>query len=610
MRFLRPLFFITTAFIATLIVVTPAYAFPSILETWRNTYPNSTADDISAAGCQLCHANSGGGSPWNAYGWALRGELGSNGGDLDAALGALERLRVDGNLVFANSLDQINNNFQPGWTEGNRNTIYFSDGTAEANQAPPSLPSTTAYDFPSVVGNPIPSNIPVGSNLNTLQIADGFNAPLRAVKAPGINGSLFVVEQTGKIFRVDLASGEKTLFHDVSADLVRLSTRYDERGLLGLAFHPDYQRNGLFYTYQSEPRRASQDALVDFSTLSGNQNPNHRSMLVEYKASIPSCNSTIQKQNNVLIINQPQSNHNGGDLVFDAMGNLYVSLGDGGARDDVGLGHGQFGNGRDSNTVLGTILRIDPLGTSSANGQYSVPTDNPFVANNMGIGEIYAYGFRNPFRMSFDAQTGELYTGDVGQGDLEEIDIVVNGGNYGWNWKEGSFFFYRTVVQTYVSDVAPPNLPSDLVDPIGEYDHDEGISITGGYVYRGSALGDLQGKYIFGDYSGSNFSSGQGRLLYLDPTTSEIAEFQLSPALPGYLTGFGQDANNELYAVTNDRSSPSGINGELVKLIGPGGQSNPPASQGESAECLTPEPSEDICVPISASNGSVAVICL
>jgi len=610
MRFLRPLFFISTLIVVTPIVVAPVNATPSILSAWRITYPNSTADDISAAGCQLCHVNPGGASPWNVYGWDLRTEFRSNGGDLDAALTALERLNVDGNLVGANVLDQINNNFQPGWTEGNTNTIYFSGGATDANQPPPSLPSTTAYDFPSVIGNPIPSNISLGSSLNTLQIAGDFNAPLKAVKAPGIDGSLFVVEQTGKIFRVDLTTGEKTLFHDVTADLVTLSGGYDERGLLGLAFHPDYQNNGLFYTYQSEPRRASQDALVDFTTLTGSQSPNHRSMVVEYRAAIPSCNSAIQKQNNVLIIDQPQFNHNGGDLVFDPMGNMYVSLGDGGARDDAGPGHGLFGNGRDLNTVLGTILRIDPLGTTSSNGRYSVPADNPFVGSNEGIDEIYAYGFRNPFRLSFDAQTGELYTGDVGQGDLEEIDIVVNGGNYGWNWKEGSFFFYRTVVQTYVSDVAPPNLPGNLIDPIGEYDHDEGISITGGYVYRGSALGDLQGKYIFGDYSGSNFSSGQGRLMYLDPVMGNIAEFNLSQALPGYLTGFGQDADNELYAVTNDQFTTSGTNGALVKLVGPSGQSAPPASQGESAECTVPEPNEDFCVPVIATNGSIAVICL
>jgi glucose/arabinose dehydrogenase len=339
---------------------------------------------------------------------------------------------------------------------------------------------------------------------------------------------------------------------------------------------------------------------VNFSTQTNGAAPDHRSFVVENFTSSPSCSASPQKLNNVLIIDQPQGNHNGGDLVFDANENLYISLGDGGSSNDVGPGHGFNGNGRNNSNVLGTILRIDPLGSSNGNN-YSIPTDNPFDSGGSEVEEIYAYGFRNPYRMSFDAANGDLYTADVGQGDVEEIDKVVVGGNYGWNWKEGSFFFYNPQGRTYVSDVEPPNLPGDLIDPVGEYDHDEGISITGGFVYRGSAIPSLVGKYVFGDFSGQDFSAASGRLFYLDLQSQKITEFNICPSVPGYIFGFGQDSNNELYVLTNDKFNPSGVEGKLLKIV------NPVAEEDLPSQC---QGSDEFCLPIKSRSGSIALICL
>ena len=586
-----------------LTVATPIFATPQILGAWRTKYPSSNSDDIGGGidgGCQLCHQDSGGGNGWNSYGWDLRSAFLSNSSDINLALELVENTNQDNDPVGATALDEIVLDKQPGWQAGAVNTIFFKNGNTLSNQLPPAnLPATTDYDLPSAVQNPIASRINMGMNVELMEIAGGFNSPVRAVSAPGIVDKIFVVEQTGKIMCVDLGAGTKSVFYDVADRLVDISPAYDERGLLGLAFHPDFQNNGLFYTYQSEPFRAGDTSAVNFSTQASGVEPNHRSFIVENFTASSDCSGSPQALNNVLIIDQPQSNHNGGDLLFDDNGNLYISLGDGGAANDRGPGHGFDGNGRNKNTVLGTILRINPLGTSR--GNYSVPSNNPFVSDTEAVDEIYAYGFRNPYRMSFDAENGDLLTGDVGQNKVEEIDKVVIGGNYGWNWKEGSFFFYNPLGGSYVSDIAPPNLPNDLIEPVGEYDHDEGISVTGGYVYRGSEIPALVGKYVFGDFSGPDFSSASGRMLYLDLLTKQIKEFSICPSVPGYITGFGQDANNELYVLTNNKFNPSGVEGKLLKLV------NSTVEDGQPSQCGEPDP---LCVPVKTRNGSISLVCI
>ena len=596
------LFAVSLSAILYVSVASARFTYPSV---WRSMYPDSTSDEISTEGCQLCHRDASGGNPWNAYGWQMRGVV-MGGGDIEEAIELAESGDLDADPSNRSSIDEINYNFQPGWTAGANNTIYFANGTTQENQLPPSLPDTTAFDWPiSSITDPIPDDIADGTiGISTAEVASGFSAPLKAVKAPGINGSLFVVEQTGKIFRVDLETGEKTLFHDVGSELVDFQDDFDERGLLGLAFHPNYASNGLFYTYHSGP---SDVGSLTFTAL---QSPNHRSVVTAFRASDPSCNSTITKIKNLLVFDQPEFNHNGGDLAFGPDGYLYISIGDGGGRDDEGHGSGGLGNGRDRTTPLGSILRINPTGSNSNNGRYGIPGSNPFVGEGNGVlEEIYAYGFRNPYRFSFDAQTGELYAADVGQDEIEEIDVVVNGGNYGWNRKEGSFFFYNPIDVPptendsgrrtgFISDVAPPSQPGDLIDPIAEYDHDTGSSITGGYVYRGSQIAGLQGRYVFADYF--------RRLFYLDDTNT-ILNFSLGSQIDDFITGFGQDADRELYILTNETFDPEDVTGKLLKLTSFGASSPAPSGEGESAQC---PPAEDLCVPIKTSNGSLAVVCL
>jgi len=206
-----------------------------------------------------------------------------------------------------------------------------------------------------------------------------------------------------------------------------------------------------------------------------------------------------------------------------------------------------------------------------------------------GIDEIYAYGLRNPYRFSFDQLNGDLYAGDVGQGDIEEINLIQTGGNYGWNQKEGSFFFYPNDSQSgYVSNQAPNDLTADLIDPILQYDHDEGISVTGGYVYRGSAIAPLNGAYIFADWS-SDFAAPLGRLFY-SKDQSTIEQFQLSDQqnVGLFVTGFGQDHQGEVYVLGNTTGTPTAETGVLQKII--------PAEQ-------------EICFPIKDSQQRVNIVC-
>ena len=608
------------------LVPTSVQARGQYLDQWEEFYPVSTSDVV---GCQLCHQNPGGGNGWNRYGWAIRPLFLDfrkfyGGDDVAALKRAMEEVEESVNPDASDAytfLDEIRYNTQPGWALGDVNTInYRADSNIPPleNQPPVTLTMGSTTEIDLIVNEVVaPGNDPLPIEpvqIELTNVADNFNAPVKAVQAPGINGSLFVVEQRGKIIRVDLASGDKTQFHDSSADLVDPRPGFDERGLLSLAFHPDFANNGLFYTYQSEPVRPEQNA--NFSTLPTNVAPNHRSMVVEYVASNPSCNSTIRKNKTLLTVDQPQFNHNGGDLAFGPDGYLYVSFGDGGGADDQAPdnspqrpenGHGLLGNGRDNSNLLGSIIRIDTAGVNSNNSMYGIPADNPFVGIN-GSDEIYAYGFRNPYRFSFDRHCFEeaqscdtLIAADVGQNKLEEIDNVISGGNYGWNWKEGSLFFIDPDGLPFVTADTPPGVPDDLIDPMAEYGRSIGISVTGGFIYRGSDLPLLNQHYIFADF----FRPSSSRdLMSLDPN-NVVAEFLVD--VSGNVTGFGQDAEGELYIVTNASfGDPLNTEGTLQKIIPHGAAYQAPDGADESASC---PPSEDLCFPIKTSNGKISVIC-
>ncbi len=419
-------------------------------------------------------------------------------------------------------------------------------------------------------GDVIPEPIPASEvQVDFELVADGFTTPLWAIHAPNSNNRLFVVDQVGKVWTVHVRNPAlRSLFLDVGVDgldlLVPLGAfgpgTFDERGLLGLAFHPDYRTNGLVYTYTSEPA----DGTADFSTMPSGVPANHESVIREWHVPNPNrANAAVDPTSSrvLLTIDQPQFNHNAGALTFGPDGMLYIALGDGGAADDQGVGHAGRGNGQDRSegNVLGKILRIDPTGSSSANGQYGIPADNPFV-DGPGADEIFAFGFRNPFRMSFDGDT--LIAADVGQNDIEEVDVVVAGGNYGWPVKEGTFLFDANRGGPGFTTTNSPGVPSRMIDPIAQYDHDEGVSVAGGFVYRGRAVPALSGSYVFGDLTRS-FAGPQGRVFHLTDSGS-IAELA---ALDVFVIAFGQDRRGEVYLMTSDNVTPTGATGKLWRIV-------------------------------------------
>jgi glucose/arabinose dehydrogenase len=399
------------------------------------------------------------------------------------------------------------------------------------------------------------------------QIASGLIAP-NDLTSVG-DGRLFVNQQDGLIRIVQNNALLATPFLDLSARLVAST---GERGLLGLAFHPGYNDPsspgfGKFYTYSSEPVTGAADFTVPKTTAF-----DHQSVVAEWQVSAGNPNlADPASRREVLRVDEPQANHNGGKLAFrPGESYLYISLGDGGASNDVGDGHNPaIGNGQDLTTVLGKILRIDPIDPAltagspdpvSANGSYRVPASNPFISSGTAVHEIYAYGLRNPFRFSFDVPTNRLIAGDVGQKNIEEVDFVEAGKNYGWNRKEGSFLFNPSDA----SITPDPSPDPALVDPVLEYSHDDGSAIIGGFVERGTGVPALSGMYVFGDFVAPD--TGTGRLFYSDFSGGLIQELRIGDPerdLGIFLKGFGQDDNGEVYAL-GDGGADGGV---VLKLI-------------------------------------------
>src|ERR671914_1063361 len=414
---------------------------------------------------------------------------------------------------------------------------------------------------------------PIGLEL----VAEGFTAPVRVVAAPDDSGRLFVVDQTGQIW-VIARNGSllQEPFLDIADRLVELRQTYDERGLLGLAFHPGYAQNGRFFVYYSAPLR--EGAPQDFD---------HTARISEFSVSSQNPDrADLDSERIILEVDQPQSNHNGGTLLFGPQdGFLYISLGDGGAANDTGLGHvtdwyefNEGGNGQDvTQNLLGSILRIDV----DTGDPYGIPQDNPFVGRE-GLDEIYAYGLRNPYRMSFDL-AGEygLLAVDAGQELWEEISIIVKGGNYGWDVKEGTHCFDAAnppePPEQCPNTVGPnhPDKGAALIDPVVEFANSKqpdglGVTVTDGFLYRGTALPDLQGHLVFSIWSRSQ-TEPQGRLFYAIPAAAglwQMGELTSGAGTVGhFILGMGQDVAGELYIATSDERTPIGQTGRVYKLI-------------------------------------------
>ena len=510
--------------------------------------------------------------------------------------------------------------------------------------------------------------------LKTISSGELFG-PTDITNAADGSGRLFVCEQHGLIRIIQGGMLLPTPFLDIRTKLVTLSASYDERGLLGMAFHPGYtnpispgyRKFYVFYSAVSPNARGNPTAVTvsavgmgnpcvvttsvahaqatgNWVTISGviggtfsptinalypvtfidsthfsvpvncsdntgvtggsvaRSNPvpvNCRSTISEFQVTANANVANPLSERVLLTFDKPQSNHDGGQLQFGPDGFLYFTVGDGGGANDTGLGHtgasnpntlGNLGNGQDKTSLLGKMHRIDPLGSNGPGGQYGIPPTNPFAGAGGGVRqEIYAYGLRNVWRFSFDngpGGTNRLFAADVGQNQVEEVDIIVNGGNYGWHAKEAAFTFDATLLNALLSggsvrsDVGLVALPGGavLIEPIAQYAHPGvtigtpalsqlGISIAGGYVYRGSAIPALQGKYVFGDYSATGGASSglpNGLFLGLEETSPGSGTFSPPTTLtviggnpiPARLYSFGRDEAGELYATMKTTPGP------------------------------------------------------
>lgn len=404
-------------------------------------------------------------------------------------------------------------------------------------------------------------------------VASGLVAPVYGTTAPGDPNDLFVVDQGGKIDVIHNGVMQAQPFLDLSSleAAVPLSPGYDERGLLGLAFAPGFNDPASpgfhkFYTYQSEKTGT---APANFAPAAGTVTGSidHQNVLTEWQVS--STNPLVvntSTRRDLLREDHPALNHNGGTITFGPDGDLYLAIGDGGTANDAGNGHLPNGNAQDLSVIMGKMIRIDPNGTNSANHQYGIPASNPFVNTPGALPEIYAYGFRNPYKFSFDGNT--LVEGDVGQNNVEEVNKITAGGNYGWSIKEGTFLFNRTGANAGTVGANSPGSPAGLIDPVLEYDHTQGIAVVGGFVYHGTLLPQLDGKYVFGDFSQSTFAGpGNGRLFYADLATGQVNEFNLPNPLGLWLKGFGLDANGEIYVMASQNLGPTGATGVVFELV-------------------------------------------
>ena len=403
-----------------------------------------------------------------------------------------------------------------------------------AAPAAPAAPATAPATAPAAKPATPPAKPAADANaafprlsLSRVMPAMGFTRPIQVVFEPGDSTRMYVVEQQGRVLLVDLSKSDATEPTVVLDIRPQVNSSSNEEGLLSMAFHPKFAQNHQVFLY--------------YASLDGKKRSTKLSRFVADAAT-----HAIKPDSEELLLQVPQPywNHKGGTALFGPDGMLYLSLGDGGAANDP------HGNGQNLGTLLAKVLRID-VDKPGTDTTYSIPADNPFVAVKGARPEIWAYGLRNAWRMSFDRSTGQLYAGDVGQNLFEEVDIVRKGGNYGWNVREGLHEFRGGKAGTF---------GSDYTDPIVEYPRDQGNSITGGYVYRG-ADASLQGVYLYTDLSSGHIWGLRTKDDQLVAGPKVIG--QLRGQLP---TSFGEAGDGTLYITTFEGSQDSQAKGGIWRI--------------------------------------------
>jgi glucose/arabinose dehydrogenase len=416
------------------------------------------------------------------------------------------------------------------------------------------------------------------SNIGLKLVAEGVGAPVALISIPDGSGRMLLAEQAGTMQLLD-RDGKKSSqpFLDLHAKIVELGKGMEERGLIGFALHPQFKTNHKFYVVYSAPHRATAPATWD-----------HTERLSEFKTAGADFTSADPASERVVLeIDEPDWNHNSGRIAFGPDGYLYWTVGDGGAFNDVGdvargRGHPPEGNGQKLDTLLGKVLRLDV----DHGAAYGIPKDNPFADGKKGFPEIYAYGLRNPWGMSFDrGGNHDLIVTDVGQDRWEEINVIVKGGNYGWRLREGfDGFDPKDPNHAPTNSVTVGADGKPLIDPVFVYKtlrgrgtdtNSYGVTITGGYVYRGKAFPELVGKYIFADWSRS-MAIPDGTLLVATIPKDSSARWTVQPLalkdfpngrIKSYIWALAEDDEGELYVLANGINSVAMPRGKIFKLV-------------------------------------------
>jgi len=424
--------------------------------------------------------------------------------------------------------------------------------------------SPTSSSVPAPTAVATPSLDPVDVRL--VPVVEGLVAPVGLVADPVLPERSYVLEQDGRILVLDGGQLAPRPFLDVRSSMVELTPDYDERGLLGLAFHPDFASNGRLFVYRGVPSSAA--------------GADHTNRLSEFRVDRDHRDRVDPSTERILLeFDQPQFNHSGGGLGFGPDGLLYLGTGDGGGQGDASEGHSAQGNAQDLQKLNGKILRIDVDRPPGNGAPYAIPADNPLVHAAAPRHEIYAWGFRNPWRLGWEPDgQRRLLVSDVGYGRYEEIDAVVAGGNYGWRIREGAHCLDVAQPLADTSDCPTTGAGGEpLVDPVVEYTHrGVGIAVVGGYVYRGSDVPGLRGRYVFADLSKDwtgNNAVPRGSLLVADPVADVDRPWAWNrlgvngaPLLAEFVSGMGEDSDGELYVLTRSQLGPTGTTGRVLRI--------------------------------------------